>query len=99
MAEQLVGIADHPEAPVDGQVGHGRHHGFVHLAGEIAVKGFPGEVTGIGNAASIAVDWRAADAGRDHQRPAKGVPEVMGQAFEGIHHIQAAAARAGEFIG
>ena len=40
MTEQPLGIADHPEAPADGQVGHGRHDRFVHLAGEIAVEGF-----------------------------------------------------------
>lgn len=81
MAEQLLGIADHAEALAHRQSGHGGQHRGVHLAGKIAVKGFAAEVAGIRNAAGLAVDWWAATAGRDHQRPAEGVPEALGQFF------------------
>ncbi|MEO1815023.1 MAG: hypothetical protein ABGU93_05450 [Acetobacterium sp.] len=81
MAEQLLGIADHAEALAHCQLSHGRHHRGVHVAGEIAVKGFAGEVAGIGNAAGILVDRWAAAPGGDYQRPAEGVPELLGQLF------------------
>lgn len=97
MAKQLLGIRDHPKATADRKVGHLSHHCGVHLAGEIAVKGFSGEVVGIGDAASCPIDGRTTATRRNHQRPTEGVAQRLGEDLKGRHHIQSAAAAAGKF--
>jgi hypothetical protein len=39
MTEQGIGIADHADAAEVGIKGHFGHHRFIHMTGEIAVKG------------------------------------------------------------
>lgn len=40
MTEQFIGITDYPEAQDYRKIGHCCHHRSIHLAGEVAVKGF-----------------------------------------------------------